>query len=476
MILVDSSAWIEYLRATDGPVDRYLRAALRDQQPLAIVGVVLLEVLAGARDEGHARRLTRLLGRCRLLVCEEPSDHEAAAALHRVCRREGVTIRRPPDLLIATIAIRTDTPLLHLDADFDAIARHAPLRIVAPARRDDAQDRSSAAVSPPRPAPGAGGPSAPDLPLRACAPGKINLGLFLGPTRADGRHGLVTVMQSISLADELLLEVADRQERVGGGDVVLCPGVAGEPGENLAARALAAFRAATGWAAPPLRLSVAKRVPVAAGLGGGSGDAAAALRLAAAASGLGDEALLLEIAGQLGADVPAQVRPGRWLATGAGEVLEALPPPSAPLGVLVLPAAGSLSTAAVYAQADSVGGGRPAAELDGLHEALAGALADGAPLPPEELLANDLQGPALALCPEIDAALALAWGAGADVAIVSGSGPTVLGLFAGDDGPRRARAAVAELATRRAGVGAPAPIAAEPVAASFAAPRPEPGR
>jgi predicted nucleic acid-binding protein len=130
VILVDSSAWIEYLRATDSPADRCLRAALRDKQPLAVVGVVLLEVLAGARDEAHARKLSRLLGRCRLLACEEPSDHEAAAALYRVCRREGLTIRRPPDLLIATIAIRTDTPLLHLDADFDAIARHAPLRLV----------------------------------------------------------------------------------------------------------------------------------------------------------------------------------------------------------------------------------------------------------------------------------------------------------------------------------------------------------
>lgn len=132
MILIDSSAWIEYLRATDSPVDRCLRALLRDERPLATTGVVLLEVLAGARDEPHARRLSQLLGRCSLLVSQEPSDHEAAAALYRSCRREGVTIRRPPDLLIATIAIRTDTPLLHLDTDFDAIARHAPLRVVDP--------------------------------------------------------------------------------------------------------------------------------------------------------------------------------------------------------------------------------------------------------------------------------------------------------------------------------------------------------
>lgn len=130
MILVESSAWIEYLRATGSPTHRYLRHVLEDKRPIATTGVVMLEVLAGARDEPHARKLSRLLGRCTLLPAQEPSDHEAAAALYRFCRREGVTIRRPPDLLIATIAIRTDTPLLHLDADFDAIARHAPLRVV----------------------------------------------------------------------------------------------------------------------------------------------------------------------------------------------------------------------------------------------------------------------------------------------------------------------------------------------------------
>lgn len=132
LILVDSSAWIEYLRATDSPVDLCLRGLLKDKHPLATTGVVMLEVLAGARDESHARKLSRLLGRCKLLACEEPSDHEAAAALFRACRREGVTIRRPPDLLIATIAIRADTPLLHLDADFNAIASHASLRVVEP--------------------------------------------------------------------------------------------------------------------------------------------------------------------------------------------------------------------------------------------------------------------------------------------------------------------------------------------------------
>jgi 4-diphosphocytidyl-2-C-methyl-D-erythritol kinase len=299
------------------------------------------------------------------------------------------------------------------------------------------------------------------LPLRALAPAKINLGLFLGPVREDGRHELATVMQSISLADELTLQVApDPDAR---GDVVVCPGVPSPPAENLAARALAAFRAATGWDAPPLRLSIDKRVPVAAGMGGGSGDAAATLRLAAAASGLGDHDLLEELARTLGADVPAQVRPGRWLAHGAGELLQALPDPEVPLAVLVLALERPLSTADVYAQADRQTLTRGRAEVEHCHSALAQALAGGAPLPPAALLHNDLQDAARALCPEIDAALAEARAAGADAALVSGSGPTVLGLFAGSRGPARARAATRALAER-----VPAPLAAEALAAGVA--------
>ena len=300
--------------------------------------------------------------------------------------------------------------------------------------------------------------SAQPLPLTARAPAKINLGLFVGPLREDGRHQLASVMQSISLADELTLELA-----AGGGDVVVCPGVPGPPQQNLAAAALQAFREATGWEAPPLQLRIDKRVPLAAGLGGGSGDAAAALRLAAAASGCGDEALLGELARGLGADVPAQVRPGRWLAGGAGELLQALPAARESFGILVLPAARGLSTAAVYAQADRMGSARGRAELGALRRALAEALGDGTALPAAELLENDLQEAACALCPEIDVALAQALGAGAEVALVSGSGPTVLGLFAGAAGPDRARAAVRALTAERRAAGAPAALAAEPI-------------
>jgi len=301
--------------------------------------------------------------------------------------------------------------------------------------------------------------------LVALAPAKVNLGLFLGAPRAtDDRHELVSVMQSISLADEVALQTAPAGA---GADEVLCPGVDPGEGENLAAAALRAFRQATGWQAPPLRLSILKRIPVAGGLAGGSGDAAAALRLAAFASGLGDAPLLHELAATLGADVPAQLAPGRWLATAAGERLEALPAPSPALGVLVVPLAAELSAAAVYAEADRLALARDAQALEQRRRALQAALALGAPLPAERtLLHNDLQAAALSLCPAIGSALTEAREAGAEHALVSGSGPTVVGLFARANAGARAERAAASLAGRT-----PAPAWAVSVQAGFAAPR-----
>lgn len=288
--------------------------------------------------------------------------------------------------------------------------------------------------------------------LRAVAPGKTNLCLYLGPTRPeDGRHELVSVMQSLTLADELTLAPAGDGATA---DEVDCPGV---DGDNLALAALRAFRAATGWAAPPQRLTIAKRVPVAAGMGGGSGDAAAALRLARAASGLGDDELLHRLAAELGADVPAQVVPGRALATGAGERLERLGPPPTPYGVLVLPSNAKLSTADVFREADAMGIGRSSEELA---ERLALVREFGADLP-DALIHNDLEAPARSLVPEIGRSLMQAVGAGADRAFVSGSGPTVIGLFAE---PAAARAAAAKLADRD-----PPARYAEPVAAGTGA-------
>jgi len=130
VILPDSSAWIEFQRATGSPAHVRLRAAVENGEPLATTGLVMLEVLAGARDERQARALRRLLYRCTFLRLQEPPDYEAAAALYRACRRGGRTIRKLPDCLIASVAIRTESRLLHQDGDFEAIALHAPLEIV----------------------------------------------------------------------------------------------------------------------------------------------------------------------------------------------------------------------------------------------------------------------------------------------------------------------------------------------------------
>lgn len=129
-MLVDSSAWIELLRATGSDVERRLSAAIEADEQLLTAGPIVLEILAGARDETHAERLRALLARCRYVRLREPSDHEAAAALYRTCRRGGSTIRRLPDCLIAAVAMRVDAPLLHCDSDFEQIARHAALRLV----------------------------------------------------------------------------------------------------------------------------------------------------------------------------------------------------------------------------------------------------------------------------------------------------------------------------------------------------------
>jgi 4-diphosphocytidyl-2-C-methyl-D-erythritol kinase len=322
---------------------------------------------------------------------------------------------------------------------------------------------------------------------RALAPAKINLGLFLGPTRAeDGRHELVTVMQSVSLADELTLEPANGDATE---DEVCCPGRPGLQDENLAGTALRAFRESTGWKVPPLRLSIVKRIPVAAGMGGGSADAAAALRLARYAAGVGDEQLLRELGAALGADVPAQISPGRWLASGAGERLHRLPQPGLLAGVLVLPVNAELATSAVYAEADRLVLGRSSEELADRRRELCAAWSTPArergvvePVA-GELFHNDLQQAALALCPQIANALSEARQAGADLALVSGSGPTVVGLFLNDRSARDelARAgeapAAGELdrAEARPAAGypdqrVPAPIYAGPVDAGFGQP------
>jgi 4-diphosphocytidyl-2-C-methyl-D-erythritol kinase len=291
--------------------------------------------------------------------------------------------------------------------------------------------------------------------LRALAPAKVNLCLFLGGTRADARHELVTVFESISLADELMLETS-----AGGSDQVHCPTV---EGPNLVADALEGLRA-RGWRAPPVRIEIAKRIPVAAGMGGGSADAAATLRMAQLTARLPDAAVT-ELAAELGADVPSQLLPGVALGTGAGERVEPRAP-LAPHALVIVPLPVRLATPDVYAEADRLGLARQRSDLDALLDELDRALEPGARLP-DWLVVNDLQPAARSLCPEIDTVLDAVLRAGADQALVCGSGPTVAGLYWGQEASERASRAASSLGARF-----PAATWAAPALAELGLPQP----
>ncbi len=126
MILIDTSAWVEFLRGTGSPVCDRVEALLDGE--IATCDAIRMEVLAGARDEHHLERLRRLLARASVLPTT-PADYDDAAALFRRCRREGSTIRHLIDCLIASVAIRAAAPILHNDGDFDVLARHTALRL-----------------------------------------------------------------------------------------------------------------------------------------------------------------------------------------------------------------------------------------------------------------------------------------------------------------------------------------------------------
>jgi len=256
--------------------------------------------------------------------------------------------------------------------------------------------------------------------MRVLAPAKLNLCLYLGRRRADGLHELCSLFEPLSLADPIEVSEAERDE-------VVCPGV---EGENLAARALAVLRE-RGWQRPPLRVEIEKRIPIAAGLGGGSADAAAVLRLARDANAGAPMPLpdLEEIAMQLGADVTSQLDPSLALVEGAGELVERLPDPASH-AVVLLPGGGGLGTVEVFAEADRLGLGRRAVELARLSGRLRAAAGAGvSPLDYAELLANDLEPAARSLRPDVGEALDSLRGAGAPLVLLTGSGPTAVGLF-----------------------------------------------
>ena len=240
---------------------------------------------------------------------------------------------------------------------------------------------------------------------RGVAAAKINLALVVGPHRADGKHEIATVYQRVTLADQVEMREGETNA------------VSGFAGDTLVRRALDVLTTATGrrfaaW--------ITKRIPVAAGLGGGSADAATALRLGNELTGNElSPRELHELAASLGADVPFFLREGPQLGEGDGTALSALDLPQDYWVLLVLPHdAVKTSTADVYARFDARRGGAAFAQR---RDALRAALAEvRRPRDLARLPHNDL-----ASSPVADELVRL----GAFRADVTGAGPTVYGLF-----------------------------------------------
>jgi len=257
--------------------------------------------------------------------------------------------------------------------------------------------------------------------VRAPAPAKVNLALVVGPLRDDGKHEVLTVLQRVDLVDRIELEQATELR------------VEGFPADTLVRDALRRLAESVG-VEPHWRVRIEKRIPVAAGLGGGSSDAATALRLANATTQLDDEALHA-VAARVGADVPFFLRAGPQLGSGDGTTLEPLDLPQDFVVLLVLPHREEKhSTAAVYARFDERDGATAYKER---LAALRGALAavrrprDLAALPPNDLARSPIANELVAR--------------GAFRADVSGAGPTVYGLFHRRAEAREAAAAVGRL-------------------------------
>jgi 4-diphosphocytidyl-2-C-methyl-D-erythritol kinase len=257
-------------------------------------------------------------------------------------------------------------------------------------------------------------------------PAKINLQLSVGPQRADGYHDLVTVFHAVSLFDEIAVTPADS-------DTVLVTGEGASSvpadGDNLALRAVSAMRTALPGIGEPVRVAIKKRIPVAAGLAGGSADAAGALIACNElwAAGLTQQQLC-EIAADVGSDVAFAVLGGTAVGRGRGEQLTQALVPNAQYHWVLAFAEGQLSTPSVYAKTDELRDGAAAVPAPDLDATLMAALRAGDPVRVGQALSNDLQPAALALFPALRKTLDAGREFGALGALVSGSGPTCLFL------------------------------------------------
>ena len=252
-------------------------------------------------------------------------------------------------------------------------------------------------------------------------PAKINLQLTVGPLRPDGYHGLVTVFHAVSLFDDVTVATAESDSvRVSGEGAGLIP----ENADNLALRAVRALREATAAGPGGVAVTIAKRIPVAGGMAGGSADAAAALVACNELWGTGlTQQELCAVGAQVGSDVAFPVLGGTAVGRGRGEQLApALASPVDFHWVLAL-ADGHLSTPAVFRTLDKQRAGQDVPEPE-LSSALMAALRAGDVERLGAALSNDLQEPALSLFPALRKTLGAGLEAGARGALVSGSGPT----------------------------------------------------
>lgn len=288
--------------------------------------------------------------------------------------------------------------------------------------------------------------------MTARVPAKVNLQLSVGPPREDGYHDVVTVYHAVALYDEVTVTQADRTSvsvtGEGGPAVPLGPA-------NLAVRAAVALSRATGRrgrGSGGVKIEIRKRIPVAAGLAGGSADAAAAL---VACNELWQTGLsaseLSRIGAKLGSDVPFALAGGTAVGLGRGERLTTALVSGVYHWVLAFGASG-LATPDVYAACDRLRAargsrdGQPEVPAPSLNTELMAALRSGEPAAVGPLLSNDLQPAALSLTPLLRRALAAGREHGALGAIVSGSGPTCAFLAADAD-------AASELAVGVTGAG-----------------------
>ena len=261
-------------------------------------------------------------------------------------------------------------------------------------------------------------------PVRVRVPGKINLRLAVGDLRDDGYHDLLTVFHAVDLTDDVTIAPAARNS-------VRTTGAAGVPTgmKNLAGAAVRLLADHTGMGTPVV-VEIAKQIPVAGGMAGGSADAAAALIGCAALWGvdIGRDELAV-LGARLGSDVPFALSGGTAVGTGRGELLSPVLTRMTLHWVLAI-AEGGLATPAVFSELDRLRAvGDPPRLDDGVQPMLA-ALASGDLQAVAEAMANDLQPASISLQPALRRTLRAGKEAGAMAGVVSGSGPTVAFLCA----------------------------------------------